>query len=105
MCFSPLTPLVATPLSLLSSLWQTNPLQAPAAAPLPGPRVMGTKGMFVSWMKSFLCFGPNMLSLRCLKKNKEFETEIKTVVGSFVKTEVDRLEKKVDTGFADIEKN
>ena len=39
-----------------------------------------------------------------IKENitKEFEEEIKQIVGSFVKTEVDRLEKKVDNGFAEV---
>ena len=37
------------------------------------------------------------------EKNKEFEGEIKKVVGVFVKTEVDRLEKKMDAEFAEIE--
>ena len=43
-----------------------------------------------------------MLKLVVVEKNKAFEQDIKNVVGSFVKTEVDRLEKKVDSGFADI---
>jgi len=36
------------------------------------------------------------------KKNQDFENEIKQVVGMHVKAEVERLEKKVDSGFAEI---
>ena len=39
------------------------------------------------------------------EKNKEFEKDIQKLVGSFVKTEVDRLEKKLDNGLADVNAN
>ena len=39
------------------------------------------------------------------EKKKEFENGIKQLVGSYVKTEVDRFEKKVDTGFAEVKES
>ena len=44
--------------------------------------------------EKFLVLWAKHVEPKMSEKNKEFETEIKTVVGSFVKTEVDRLEKK-----------
>jgi len=44
------------------------------------------------------------LEPKMVEKNKEFEAEIKNVVGSFVKTEVDRLQEKVDIRFTEVEK-
>ena len=52
--------------------------------------------------ESFVALWAKHVEPKMAKKNEDFQNEIKQVVGMHVKAEVERLEKKVDTGFADI---
>ena len=52
--------------------------------------------------ENFVALWAKHVEPKMAKKNEDFQNEIKHVVGMHVKAEVERLEAKVDTGFADI---
>ena len=69
-----------------------------------GSKGDGNKGDVCELDEKFLVLWAKHVEPKMVEKSKEFEAEIKNVVGSFVKSEVDRLQEKVDIRFTEVEK-